>query len=183
MAASDFFDRWSKRPANAKGAAADAPEDVAPPRAKGLDSLESASGEQAPAPTLERAQQLTPADDFRPFVQADVDPAVRNAALRQLFTDPHFNVMDGLDIYIDDYNTPNPLPVSDISRMAGASILRLIQSDPSSAQIQQPTAHGASADAATSTPPPSTEIARDDPDLRLQQNPDSGPKDAEPGPT
>ncbi|OGB71019.1 MAG: hypothetical protein A2486_07915 [Burkholderiales bacterium RIFOXYC12_FULL_65_23] len=41
-----------------------------------------------------------------------VAPEVRNAAFKQLFTDPHFNVMDGLDIYIDDYSKPDPLPLA-----------------------------------------------------------------------
>ena len=43
-------------------------------------------------------------------MQAKVQPAVRNAALRKLFSDPHFNVMDGLDTYIDDYGKADPLP-------------------------------------------------------------------------
>jgi hypothetical protein len=37
---------------------------------------------------------------------------VRRSALKKLFQDPHFNVMDGLDTYIGDYNTPDPLPDS-----------------------------------------------------------------------
>jgi hypothetical protein len=65
-----------------------------------------------PPPTLQEAQQLTPASDFRPFVARAVAPEVRNAAFKQLFTDPHFNVMDGLDIYIDDYSKPDPLPLA-----------------------------------------------------------------------
>ena len=65
-----------------------------------------------PPPTLQDAQQLTPASDFRPFVARAVAPEVRNAAFKQLFTDPHFNVMDGLDIYIDDYSKPDPLPLA-----------------------------------------------------------------------
>ena len=65
-----------------------------------------------PQPTLQDAQQLTPASDFRPFVAHAVAPEVRNAAFKQLFTDPHFNVMDGLDIYIDDYSKPDPLPLA-----------------------------------------------------------------------
>lgn len=65
-----------------------------------------------PQPTLQDAQQLTPASDFRPFVARAVAPEVRNAAFKQLFTDPHFNVMDGLDIYIDDYSKPDPLPLA-----------------------------------------------------------------------
>jgi hypothetical protein len=39
-----------------------------------------------------------------------VAPEVKNAAFKKLFADPHFNVMDGLDIYIDDYSKPDPLP-------------------------------------------------------------------------
>lgn len=65
-----------------------------------------------PPPTLQEAQQLTPASDFRPFVARAVAPEVRNAAFKQLFSDPHFNVMDGLDIYIDDYSKPDPLPLA-----------------------------------------------------------------------
>ena len=30
-------------------------------------------------------------------------------ALRKLLRDPRFNVMDGLDVYIDDYAKPSPL--------------------------------------------------------------------------
>ena len=40
-------------------------------------------------------------------------PRSSNAAMKKLFTDPHFNVMDGLDIYIDDYRKPDPLPARD----------------------------------------------------------------------
>lgn len=65
-----------------------------------------------PAPTLHDARQLTPDSDFRPFVARAVAPEVRNAAFKQLFSDPHFNVMDGLDIYIDDYSKPDPLPLA-----------------------------------------------------------------------
>lgn len=70
-------------------------------------------GPAAPAPpTLQEAQQLTSASDFRPFVARAVAPEVRNAAFKQLFSDPHFNLMDGLDIYIDDYSKPDPLPLA-----------------------------------------------------------------------
>ncbi len=183
MAASDFFSRWAKRPASdaaqatpdlrgeagAAGLAGDSPEGTAPDA-------------PAPTPTLERARELTPADDFRPFVRTDVDPQVRNAAMRQLFTDPHFNVMDGLDIYIDDYHTPNPLPVGDIQRMAGASLLRLIQSEPSVAPAPDRVAPPGPAVPPERPLPPPSETASDHPDLRLQPNPDPGSADPEPGP-
>ena len=35
---------------------------------------------------------------------------VRRAALKKLFSDARFNVMDGLDIYIDDYSKEDPIP-------------------------------------------------------------------------
>src|SRR5690606_6257185 len=52
---------------------------------------------------------LTPDSDFSRFVKKDVDEAVKRSALKKLFTNPHFNVMDGLDIYIDDYNKFTPM--------------------------------------------------------------------------
>ena len=30
--------------------------------------------------------------------------------MKKLFADPHYNVMDGLDVYIDDYSKPDPIP-------------------------------------------------------------------------
>jgi hypothetical protein len=44
-------------------------------------------------------------------------PELRQAALKKLFADPHFNVMDGLDIYIDDYTRPDPIAASVIDQL------------------------------------------------------------------
>ncbi len=78
-----------------------------------------------PLPTLDDVQNLTPASDFQAFMQQGVPGEVRNAAMKKLFTDPHFNVMDGLDIYIGDYNTPDPLPAGMLKKMVGAEFLNL----------------------------------------------------------
>ena len=67
--------------------------------------------------------------DFKPFVARAVAPEVRNAAMKKLFADPHFNVMDGLDIYIDDYSMPDPLPASMLRKMASAKFLKLFDDD------------------------------------------------------
>jgi len=53
-------------------------------------------------------------------VARDVPPEVRNLAMKKLFADPHFNVMDGLDIYIGDYTQPDPLPEGMLRKMASA---------------------------------------------------------------
>jgi hypothetical protein len=61
----------------------------------------------APLPPIE---SLTIDSDFTPFFQPQVDDATKRAALKQLFRDPRFNVMDGLDTYIADYSLPDPIP-------------------------------------------------------------------------
>lgn len=60
---------------------------------------------------------LTPASDFTPFLRPGVVSKARNAALKKLFTDPHYNVMDGLDVYIDDYNVTEPIPEQALARL------------------------------------------------------------------
>lgn len=81
----------------------------------------------APAPTLQDVHALTPESDFTPFAQRSVAPEVRNAAMKKLFSDPHFNVMDGLDIYIDDYTQPDPLPAAMLQEMASAQFMGLVK--------------------------------------------------------
>jgi Protein of unknown function (DUF3306) len=48
-------------------------------------------------------------EDFTPFMQAKVPQALKQQAFKALFKEPHFNVMDGLDIYIDDYTKFEPI--------------------------------------------------------------------------
>lgn len=108
-------------PAAAAGPAVQPPADAAPPPA--------AAAPAPPAPTLEEAQALTPESDFSRFVQRDVDEQVKNVAMKKLFADPHFNVMDGLDTYIDDYNTPDPLPKSILRQLVQARVLGLLDDE------------------------------------------------------
>ena len=84
----------------------------------------------APLPTLQDAQSLSIDSDFKPFASRAVAPEVRNAAMKKLFTDPHFNVMDGLDIYIDDYTQPDPLPAAMLKQMASAHFMGLVEEEP-----------------------------------------------------
>ena len=86
----------------------------------------AAPTDTAPLPAL---SDLTPADDFSPFMRAGIDSGTRNAALRKLFADPHFNVMDGLDIYIDDYSKPDPMPASMLRALRHARTLGLVDDD------------------------------------------------------
>ncbi len=115
-----FLRRWATKKADA--AEATKLESVAPPIVQPTsptlpahinDSVPSPSVEDQagpPLPTLEEALQLTNRSDFLPFMREGVAPATRNAALKTLFTDPQFNVMDMMDVYVDDYSKPDPIP-------------------------------------------------------------------------
>ena len=100
--------------------------------------------EPAKVLTLEDVSKLTPESDFTSYMTQGVSPEVRNAAMKKLLADPHYNIMDGLDIYIGDYNTPDPLPEGMLAKMVGAQFLGLVkapedvaQSAPSEAQTQE----------------------------------------------
>lgn len=134
--ADGFLGRWSRRkqdvlagkpvedplppaPAPQVGPSTPAPvAAVAPPVTSGAPAPEV-----PPPPTLADAEALTPASDFKPFVARAVSPEVRNLAMKKLFADPHFNVMDGLDIYIGDYTQPDPLPAGMLRKMTSAHAL------------------------------------------------------------
>ena len=66
----------------------------------------AASAEYAELPPM---SAISLAEDFTPFMQAKVPQALKRQALKALFKEPHFNVMDGLDIYIDDYTVFEPI--------------------------------------------------------------------------
>jgi hypothetical protein len=69
----------------------------------------------APLPPLE---SLTFDSDFAPFMQAKIDEGTKRAALKKLFSDPSFNVMDGLDIYVGDYTQADPMPVGMLGKLS-----------------------------------------------------------------
>jgi len=73
---------------------------------------------------------LTPESDYRAFFHPKVDEDVRRAALKKLFSDPHFNVMDGLDVYIDDYSKTEPIPAAMLAGLRQAqNILQWAKED------------------------------------------------------
>jgi len=123
MAAETFFGRWSRRKAEVKAEVAQA--EATPPAAASVaePALPVPAEAEAPQPTLAQVAELPKDADFRPFVARGVDEGVRRAAMKKLFTDPHFNVMDGLDIYIDDYSKSDPIPAAMLLAMNHAKDL------------------------------------------------------------
>lgn len=135
MVADDsFFSRWSRQKAQAKAQppidvppvpVVTVPPTVAPEAPPPVADLPTPSPDPA-APTLDDVAQLTPQSDFAPYMGRTVSKAVKNAAMKKLFADPHFNVMDGLDIYIDDYSIPSPLSPEDLKNMVAAQFIKLV---------------------------------------------------------
>lgn len=58
--------------------------------------------------------------DFTGFLRPQVEESLKRAALKKLFHSGQFNQMDGLDVYIDDYNTFEPIPDEMLRRMEQA---------------------------------------------------------------
>lgn len=154
------------RPGQPPGTAAEAPAPPAPP-----------------PPTMDDVARLTKDSDYAAFTSPQVDPQVRNAALKKLFhSEPQFNVMDGLDVYIDDYSQADPLPLSTLRQMQQARLLGLLDDElvDQDKPLPDPPATPA---AAAHTPPPDEDAA-----LQLQPHdaagrPDPGPGAGQPGGT
>ena len=147
------------------------------------------AGPETPAPTLDDVQSLTPESDYSPFMARGVTPDVKNAALKKLFTDPHFNVMDRMDVYIDDYGQPDPIPLAMLRQMNGAKFLNLFDEDAqtnASNPASGKPADGSSELMAQSVPShtlsPTDTTTHDHADLRLQPDPNPRPEGAGPKP-
>lgn len=152
MSGDDFLSRWSRRKhAARRGDAVESaprpatpePAAVPPPVA---DVPSAPPQDPTGAAALPAVESLTPESDFTPFMKPEVDGDLRRDALKSLFKDPRFNVMDGLDVYIDDYSKPDPIPEGWLARMN--QVARLGEWKP------EPEQEGASPPAGPGTPPP-----------------------------
>jgi hypothetical protein len=120
----EFLSRWSRLKREAREAppqkSADLPLDAkAPPELPPLDSL-----------TLD--------SDYRAFFHPKVGEDVRRAALKKLFSAPRFNVMDGLDVYIDDYSKSDPIPPAMLAGLRQAqNILQWAKEDKEALEKQE----------------------------------------------
>ena len=102
----------SMQPADSASAPDAAPAPVAAPATAG-----AAPSMPAPVDGLPPVESLTIDSDFAPFFQPRVGDSLKRQALKQLFRDPHFNVMDGLDVYVGDYSLPDPISADVVKQM------------------------------------------------------------------
>jgi hypothetical protein len=81
-------------------------------------SSPDSSGDDAKALELPSLESVSLEADFTPFMQAKVPEALKRQALKTLFKDAHFNTMDGLDTYIDDYTKFEPISAADLEGLS-----------------------------------------------------------------
>jgi hypothetical protein len=150
MIKAGFLRRWSRLKSQGDSAPAEphapatAPDAGAYPRAGDVEfpsvaqtathppvAPPPAPATHASLPTLDDVAKLGADSDFSAFVSQGVDKNVQRLAMKKLFSDPHFNVMDGLDIYIDDYNKADPIPAAMMASLQHAKSMfaRFIEDD------------------------------------------------------
>lgn len=105
--AEDFLRRWSRLK---KENAADKPKPVEKP-------------EEAKPTPLPPVEKLTPESDFTGFMRPKVEDALRRAALKKLFKDPHFNVPDPFEAYSGDWTGGEPIPPEMLATLNQAKTL------------------------------------------------------------
>jgi hypothetical protein len=131
--AGGFLNRWSRLKSGETIEPEKKVADQAKPESAPSSEVKQASADIQETPssaTLEDVEKIDRfAPDFSAFMKPDVDPAVQQAALKKMFSDPHFNVMDGLDIYIDDYSKPDPIPMEMLKRMVQSDMLNIFRKD------------------------------------------------------
>jgi len=148
-----FLSRWSRRKLKAKE---DAP----------AGAQHAGTAPVAPlAPAAEPPAAGTAKDssaEYREFFDPQVEEKLRRGALKKLFGDPHFNVMDGLDTYVDDYSKPDPIPEAMLRQLNQAKDLFLFDdenktnegaADPAAAGAPAAPAAAAEATALPEAPP------------------------------
>ena len=144
MADSTFLHRWSRRKHEAaRGEKAPVEASAVPAPVVAPVSVPPAPAPIEPSP-LPPVESLSLASDFKPFLAEKVNETVKRAALRKLFSDPHFNAMDGLDIYIDDYSKPDPMSEGLLDKLA--DVYKTLDEKEAAGEVAKPETTIAAAD-------------------------------------
>lgn len=108
-----LLSRWSRRKQAARERSQqeerERPQRVAPERA-----------DTKPLPELPPVDKLSFESDFKGFMDTRVDDAVRRIALKKLFSDPRFNITDGLDDYAENYAVLEDLTAAAVDQLQHA---------------------------------------------------------------
>ena len=73
-----------------------------------------------PMPQLPPVDTLAFESDYKGFMDTRVDEALRRIALKKLFSDPRFNITDGLDDYAENYAALEDLSAAVVEQLQHA---------------------------------------------------------------
>jgi len=98
----DFLQRWSRRKLDAQHG------DQGAPAGESSTAMDVAPAADEPEKVLTDAdmppiETLGEDSDYSPFLSAGVSDDLRQEAMHKLFTQPEFNITDGLNDYDEDY--------------------------------------------------------------------------------
>ncbi len=144
--AGSFLQRWSRRKqavqagvVPTEAAAEDATQLAAidPQRAAQASPGRSADADakHTELPSLDSLQGLQ--SDYLDFMQPKVTQQLKRAALKKLFADPHFNVIDRFEAYSEDYTQADPIPAAMLRGLNQAKGLLFPHDDPKQGASQQ----------------------------------------------
>jgi len=123
----DFLARWSRvknaaraeeKPAEPKPPAA-APAQTA--AATGRGAAVPPSEAQVPLPSIDSLKGL--ASEYAGFLKPGVSEDLKRAALKKLFSDPHFEAFERFEAYCEDYTRGEPIPAAMLRTLAHAKRL------------------------------------------------------------
>ena len=79
---------------------------------------------ELPVPVSQPAAEVSDSDaELSAVLAPDVERGVRQAALRKLFMSERYCVMDGLDVYVDDYSKLEVLSAEAVGKLVHAAAL------------------------------------------------------------
>jgi hypothetical protein len=171
MSDEGFIGRWSRKKREAVAPAKDGPASPAaltPPAASAPPVQVAAAVPSVPPAdphALPPLESLTSHSDFSAFLRPDVEPGMRARALKTLFGDPALYPMDGLDVYIDDYSKPDPLPEGWLEKLNQFAALDDVPAAEDAARKKEAAAKEAAAVAPPEAAGPSIEPAPEDADV------------------
>jgi hypothetical protein len=158
-----FLQRWSRLKAEPERVAAEpVVVPVTMPAAVPSTPAAVAPAAETRLPTLADVALLDAQSDYAAFVARGVDADVRRLAMKKLFADPHFNLGDGLDIYMGDYNVPSPVSPAMLASLSHArSVFARIDAllDPVADEVAPSISTAAPATGTPALPPPDQETA------------------------
>jgi hypothetical protein len=158
MEGEGFLHRWARLKSTADAGTAPPAAPAAAPAADPPTAAPIVQPDEAqarPPPTLEDVERLTADSDYSAFVSTGADKDLQRLALKKLFADPHFHVMDGLDIYMADFNQPSPMSLAMLASLQHAPDIlgRLFGDKEKEADDEPAPADGAATQAEQETPP------------------------------